>query len=207
VGVIDERAGAVGAGQVSGVSDEAAGRYRWAVLAIATFAQAAACLFVQSSGAVSPFLVRDLGLTATQLGLLLSAAQLVPIVGLVVAGELLDRYNERWVVGGGTLVVAAGLLAAGGSGRYPVLLACLLVVGAGYSTAQPGGSVSVSQWFPGSERGLAMGIRQAGLPVGGAIGAAVLPELAHHVRRAGPDGGAVRVPAVRRALPARGAQH
>lgn len=150
------------------------------MLAIATFAQAAACLFVQSSGAVGPFLVRDLRLNATQLGLLLLAAQLVPVFGLLVAGELLDRYNERWVVGVGTLVVAAGLLAGGAGGGYPVLLACLLVVGAGYSTAQPGGSLSVSRWFPESQRGLAMGIRQAGLPVGGAMGAALLPALAGH---------------------------
>ncbi|WP_372344020.1 MFS transporter [Streptomyces sp. KL116D] len=50
-----------------------------------------------------------LDLTTAQLGLLISAAQLVPLAGLLVAGELLDRYSERWVVGVGASIVALAL--------------------------------------------------------------------------------------------------
>jgi predicted MFS family arabinose efflux permease len=57
-------------------------------------------------------------------------------------------------------------------------LACLFVVGLGYSSTQPGGGKSVSAWFRGDRLGLAMGIRQAGLPLGGAIAAATLPAVA-----------------------------
>src|SRR3954470_10406797 len=63
--------------------------YRWVVLGVATFAQAASCFFIQGIGALSLDLRADLGLSATQLGLLLSASQLVPLLGLSVAGELL----------------------------------------------------------------------------------------------------------------------
>lgn len=52
------------------------------------------------------------------------------------------------------------------------------MVDAGYSTVQPGGSKSVASWFDVSQRGLAMGIRQAGLPLGGLVAAAVMPLLA-----------------------------
>ncbi|MBB4701529.1 MFS transporter [Sphaerisporangium siamense] len=156
---------------------DAAG-YRWIVLGIATFAQAASGFFVQGIGAIGIFLQRDLGLSTAQLGLLLSAAQFVPLVGLLVAGVLLDRYNERWVVGVGACVVAAGLTLGSTAPGYASLLVVLLVVGAGYSSAQPGGSKSVASWFDASRRGFAMGIRQAGLPLGGALAAAVLPLLA-----------------------------
>ncbi|WP_416873176.1 MFS transporter [Kitasatospora sp. SC0581] len=153
-------------------------RYRWVVLAVATVTQAASGFFVQGIGAMAVPLQHALSLSTSQLGLLLSASQLVPLVGLLVAGELLDRYNERWVVGLGAAVVAAALLLGSLAQGYASLLAVLLVVGAGYSTVQPGGSKSVASWFDPAQRGLAMGVRQAGLPLGGALAAAVLPLVA-----------------------------
>ncbi|WP_327063792.1 MFS transporter [Kitasatospora purpeofusca] len=152
--------------------------YRWTVLGVATFTQAAACFFVQGIGAMAVPLQNALDLSTTQLGLLLSASQLVPLVGLLVAGELLDRYGERWVVGIGAGVVAAGLLAGSLAQGYASLLVVLLVVGAGYSAIQPGGSKSVAAWFEPSRLGFAMGVRQAGLPLGGAVAVAVLPVVA-----------------------------
>ncbi|MCU1717141.1 MFS transporter [Pseudomonas sp. 5P_3.1_Bac2] len=154
--------------------------YRWVVLFIATLAQASACFFVQGIGAIALFVQQDLQLSNLQIGLLMSAAQLLPILGLLVAGELLDRYQERWVVGIGTLLVGFALCLSMLANSYWALLSCLLVVGAAYSTAQPGGSKSVASWFGPKQRGFAMGIRQAGLPLGGALAAAALPAIALH---------------------------
>ncbi|ADI03308.1 putative major facilitator superfamily (MFS) transporter [Streptomyces bingchenggensis BCW-1] len=153
-------------------------RYRWIVLGIATFTQAASGFFVGGIGALGVHLQRALDLSLAQLGLLVSAAQLVPLAGLLVAGELLDRYSERWVVGIGAGVVALALGAGSLAPGYAALLGALLVVGAGYSTVQPGGSKSVASWFDASQRGFAMGIRQAGLPLGAALASAVLPLVA-----------------------------
>ncbi|WP_019073624.1 MFS transporter [Streptomyces hokutonensis] len=153
-------------------------RYRWTVLAVATFTQAASGFFVQGIGAMGIVLRQELGLTAAQLGLLISAAQLAPLLGLTVAGELLDRYDERWVVGAGACVVGLALGTGSLAPGYASLLCVLLVVGAGYSTVQPGGSKSVASWFDASQRGFAMGVRQAGLPLGAALASAALPVLA-----------------------------
>jgi len=153
-------------------------RYRWTVLAVATFTQSASGFFVQGIGAMGIVLRHELDLSATQLGLLISAAQFAPLVGLTIAGELLDRYDERWVVGAGACVVGLALGAGSLVPGYASLLCVLLVVGAGYSTVQPGGSKSVASWFDASQRGFAMGVRQAGLPLGAALASAVLPVLA-----------------------------
>ncbi|WP_329243019.1 MFS transporter [Streptomyces sp. NBC_01478] len=72
------------------------------------------------------------------------------------------------------VALGVGSLAPG----YAALLVVLLVVGAGYSTVQPGGSKSVASWFDTSQRGFAMGVRQAGLPLGAALASAVLPLVA-----------------------------
>ncbi|GAA4201933.1 MFS transporter [Actinocatenispora rupis] len=153
-------------------------RYRWIVLGVATATQAAAAFFVSGIGAISVHLQRSLDLTTAQLGLLVTAAQLVPLAGLLVAGGLLDRYGERWVVAIGAGVVAVALAAGSLSPGYAGLLVALLVVGAGYSTIQPGGSRSVASWFASSRRGVAMGIRQAGLPLGAALASSLLPLVA-----------------------------
>ncbi|MEU4236642.1 MFS transporter [Actinoplanes sp. NPDC026619] len=166
---------------------------RWIILAVATFTQAAAAFFTQGIGALGPQLQHDLGIGAAQLGLLVSAAQFAPLAGLPVAGELLDRFDERWVVGAGAAVVGVALLAGTLATGYPALLGVLLIVGAGYSTVQPGGSKSVASWFGASRRGTAMGIRQAGLPLGAALASATLPVIgaAHGWRAALTSGGLV----------------
>ncbi|WP_375640460.1 MFS transporter [Bartonella sp. MM55XZML] len=97
---------------------------------------------------------------------------------LLVAGELLDKFNERYIVGVGALGVSIALLLGAIAENYISLLVCLLIVGGLYSSAQPGGAKSVSAWFPQSQRGFAMGIRQAGLPLGGALAGMVLPASA-----------------------------
>lgn len=154
--------------------------YRWVILIAATFAQACACFFVQGFGSIALNVKSEMSLSDWQIGLLISAAQLIPLAGLLIAGELLDRYSERFVVGIGTLIVGASLCAAALADAYAQLLIALILLGFGYSTAQPGGSKSVSNWFKGNQLGFAMGIRQAGLPLGGAMAALLLPFIAIH---------------------------
>ncbi len=153
-------------------------RYRWVVLGVATFTQAASGFFVSGIGALGVHLQSALDLTTAQLGLLVSVAQLAPLAGLLVAGELLDRYGERWVVGIGAGTVGLALCTGSLAPGYAALLTALFVVGMGYSTVQPGGSKSVASWFDASQRGFAMGVRQAGLPLGAALASAVLPFVA-----------------------------
>ncbi|MFT0519584.1 MFS transporter [Pseudomonas faucium] len=152
--------------------------YRWVILIAATFAQACACFFVQGFGSIALNVKSEMSLSDWQIGMLISAAQLIPLAGLLIAGELLDRYSERFVVGIGTLIVGASLCAAALADSYAQLLIALILLGFGYSTAQPGGSKSVSNWFKGNQLGFAMGIRQAGLPLGGAMAALLLPFIA-----------------------------
>ncbi|HEF4763042.1 TPA: MFS transporter [Pseudomonas putida] len=153
-------------------------QYRWVILAVATFAQACACFFVQGFGSIALNVQTEMALSNWQIGALVSVAQLIPLVGLLVAGELLDRCSERFVVGAGTVIVGVALCAAALANSYIELLVFLAILGLGYSTAQPGGSKSVSNWFAGDKLGFAMGIRQAGLPLGGALATLILPYIA-----------------------------
>jgi len=53
-----------------------------------------------------------------------------------------------------------------------------LLLGLGNGIQNPAGSAAVMRWFPQAQRGLAMGIRQTGVPLGGILAASVTPALA-----------------------------
>jgi len=152
--------------------------YRWLVLTAATGAQATASFALLGLAALAGFLQQDFALTATETGLLITASYAAPLFALVFVGDLLDRKSERLIIGIGAVIMFAALLVAASSGSYAMLLLWLFLAGLGYSATQPGGSKSVSTWFRGDRLGLAMGIRQAGLPAGGAMAAAILPAVA-----------------------------
>jgi len=152
--------------------------FRWLVLAAATLAQATASFALLGLAALAGFLQRDFQLSAAETGLLITASYAAPLFSLLFVGDLLDRKSERLIIGVGAVILFAAFALAATSADYAVLLAWLFIAGLGYSATQPGGSKSVSAWFRGDRLGLAMGIRQAGLPLGGAIAAAILPAVA-----------------------------
>jgi len=152
--------------------------YRWLVLVTATLAQASASFAMLGLAALAGFLQADFKLSAAETGLLITATYAAPALSLLFVGDLLDRKSERLIIGAGAAIGGVALLFAAASSHYAILLLWLFVVGLGYSTTQPGGSKSVSAWFRGDRLGLAMGVRQAGLPLGGAIAAATLPAMA-----------------------------
>lgn len=69
------------------------------------------------------------------------------------------------------------MCAAAAVPTYAWLAAWLVVFGIGYSATTPAGGRAVLLWFRG-ERALAMGVRQTGVPLGGIVGALMLPALA-----------------------------
>lgn len=152
--------------------------YRWVILAAATITQAGTAFVFLGVGALAGFIQEDFALTGLQTGLLVTAVGAAPLAMLIPAGRLLDRGLERRVITGGALLLATGAALAGLSESYLPVLGFLFVGGAGYSASQPGGSKVVAGWFPAGQRGLAMGIRQTALPLGGAVAASTLPVVA-----------------------------
>jgi MFS family permease len=148
------------------------------VVGVATAVQAATGYVVLGIGALAGFFRDAFELTGYQTGMVVTAVALAPLFALIPVGRLLDRFGQRVIVTAGALWLGAGVAVAALATSLPLLLAALFVGGAGYATAQPGGSKAVAGWFGSERRGLAMGIRQTGLPLGGALAAATLPAIA-----------------------------
>jgi MFS transporter, ACS family, hexuronate transporter len=149
------------------------------VLALVTLAYASTALSALAVAPLAPFLVTSVGLTRGQVGLLLPAVYLGGVMMSLPAGWLTDRLGVRATLAlgqalAGVMVALAGLVGT----RLPLLLACLVVAGFGFSVCNPATGKAVMEWFAPRERGVAMGIKQTGLTLGGVAGALALPPLA-----------------------------
>jgi MFS family permease len=151
---------------------------RWPVLALVTLAHALGALSVLSVAPLSPFLLDALELSRAQVGLFLPAVYLGGVMMALPAGWLTDRLGVRLTLGGGLLLIGALMLAAAWARSMPALLGALVVAGFGFSVLNPSTGKAVVEWFPPRGRGLAMGIKQTGLTLGGLTGALTLPPLA-----------------------------
>src|SRR5207244_4340872 len=128
-----------------------------------------------------PAIRHGYGLTFPQIGVVLAALNFGLVVTLLPWGIVADRIGERAVLASGLTGCAAALAIAGLTSSFAGLVAALAVAGALGGGTQSASGRAVMRWFGPEERGLALGIRQTAVPLGGAIAAGVLPALTAHI--------------------------
>jgi ACS family hexuronate transporter-like MFS transporter len=143
-----------------------------------TAAFALSALSALAVAPLAPFLLESLRLSRGQVGLFLPAVYLGGVLMALPAGWLTDLLGVRRTLGLGQALIGAMVALAGLTGSLPLVLGCLVVAGFGFSVANPATGRAIVEWFPARERGMAMGIKQTGLTVGGILGALLLPPLA-----------------------------
>ncbi|MGE7630807.1 MFS transporter [Bacillus paramycoides] len=151
--------------------------YKWIMLIFATITQATATLITYGVGVFALFWKGEYSLTNMQSGLLVSIVNVGPLFCMLFVGRLLDRYNEKLLISISSFLLGGSLLLTNIVNEFTGLLFVLLLVGAFYSVSQPGGSKVIIKWFSKENRGLAMGIRQAGIPIGGMLAGVLIPFL------------------------------
>ena len=93
-------------------------------------------------------------------------------------GIVADRIGERVVIVAGLTGAAGALAALGWSGTFLSLVGLLAVAGVFGASVNAASGRAVMSWFGRAERGLALGIRQTAIPLGGTVAAASLPWVA-----------------------------
>jgi sugar phosphate permease len=126
---------------------------------------------------LAPEIRSEFSLSLGQVGIVLGAEWIGLIVALLPWGLAVDRFGERWTLAAGMLGCAACLAAAAFVDRFVPLVALIALAGGAGASVQSGSGRAIMNWFGSEERGLALGIRQTAVPVGGVIGALVLPAV------------------------------
>jgi len=160
-------------------------RHRWKVLAAGVAANAAFSAVFSGIPVTSVVLRSDYHLSNGQLGLALGLLSLGVALGELPWGVLTDRLGDRKVLLAGLLGTSAALwllmlraLPGHGAATYVSLCAGLMLAGLLGGSVNGASGRAVMGWFGEGERGLAMSIRQTAVPLGGGVGALLLPTLA-----------------------------
>lgn len=119
-------------------------------------------------------IMKDLGLTPQQFGLLQSAFFWLFAAGAIVVGALTAKINVRWLLAAVMLVWILTMLPLLGPVSFTVLLACRIVLGFAEGPAYALATHVVHSWFPPEKRALPAGIVTAGASIGPLVAAPVL---------------------------------
>jgi MFS family permease len=152
-------------------------RARWRHLGVGLLGLIAACA-VQNGLPFLTVALRAEGLSLTAIGLLVSAPTAGLVLSLLAWGAVADRYGERLVLSAGLGIAAVALTGAALAATAVATGLWLVLAGAGSASVHAASGRLVLGWFPASQRGLAMGVRQAGQPIGVGVAAVALPRLA-----------------------------
>jgi MFS family permease len=150
------------------------------VLAAGTAAQTSFSAVLIGLPVLAPALRDAYDLSLFQVGLVLDSVWIGPIVTLLPWGLLADRVGERLVLAVGLGGCGAALIGAAHAGGFTQLILLLVLAGAAGASVNSASGRAVMQWFPASQRGLALGVRQTAIPLGGLISALSLPALGLH---------------------------
>ncbi len=160
--------------------------HRWTILGIGVAAQASFSASFAGIPVTGITMRAAYHLSNYTLGLALGAIYLGIALSEIFWGLWTDRLGERRVLLAGLLSTGAMLAlmalavvpSAGWTPSAALLAGCLLVVGALGGSVNGSSGRAVMAWFREGQRGFAMSVRQTAIPVGGAIGTALLPWLA-----------------------------
>ena len=156
-------------------SDGAPGR--WGMLALIVAAQTMANVGPLGIPSIAPLIRQDLGLSMAQAGSFLSAYYIGAAIMSLPAGWMGDRWGVLATMAIGQALISAGLSGVAGSISFSLLTLIMIVAGAGYGMLNPTTAKAAMAWFPRRQRATAVGFKQVGLPLGGAVGALIMPHL------------------------------
>lgn len=153
-------------------------RGRWFLLGVATVTQVSVAAIRFGVLALMPFIRQDLGLDRTQVGFVSAILNAGGAAAGIPAGKAVDRFGERVVIGYGAIASGLVILGVSLAHNFAALLLVLAAAGLLTTTSAPAGGRIVARWFSDAERATAMGIRQTGITIGGALAAVALPPIA-----------------------------
>ncbi|HEY8326262.1 MAG TPA: MFS transporter [Ktedonobacterales bacterium] len=162
-----------------GVSITAHGR--GALLSLGTLAQFGASVMQQGTFVLGVFFALAYHLTLTQMGALLAAMTCGLMCSGLANGPLVDLWGPRRVLFWGTIVITVAAAAIAFSPNLIATVALLFLAGLSLGTVPISGTKAILVAWPRERRGMPMGVRQMGVPLGALATSLALPTLASRV--------------------------
>jgi ACS family D-galactonate transporter-like MFS transporter len=117
----------------------------------------------------APFMIEDLGLSKTVMGILLSAFFWMYAFMQMPMGWLVDRFGVRRAYALGYLFWSVASILTGLAKNLTMLISLRIALGIGQAVAFPASARAVANWFQERERGTVTGLYLAGVRYGTAL--------------------------------------
>jgi MFS family permease len=147
------------------------------VLVAGTAAQTSFSAVTIGLPVLAPVLRDAYDLSLFRVGIVLDSVWVGTMLTLLPWGLLADRLGERLVLAVGLGGCGVALIGASHADSFTQLVVLLALAGAAGASVNSASGRAVMQWFPASERGFALGVRQTAIPLGGLVSAIALPAL------------------------------
>lgn len=151
---------------------------RWFLLTVLTCSYGLGAFGMLGVSPLSPALMQGFALSRLQVAFIVPSVYVGGLLFSLPGGHLADQWGVRPTLLGALALGGAGLVLAAMAPHFLVFLLCLALAGSGWSVVNPVLGKAIVDLFPLTERGIAMGIKQMGLTLGGGASALVLPALA-----------------------------
>lgn len=120
-----------------------------------------------------PFLKQEWGITDTQCGLLVSAVYWSILIFTLPVSILIDRWSRIKSIGLMAVLWSVATLACAFTKNFGQLFAARTAIGLGEAGYAPGGTAMISALYPKEKRAKILGIWNASIPLGSALGIAI----------------------------------
>jgi predicted MFS family arabinose efflux permease len=120
-----------------------------------------------------PFIKAEWGVTDTECGMLVSAVSWSIVILTFPVSVLIDRWSRKKCIGFMAVAWSLATAACALTGKFWQLFTARAFIGFGESGYAPGGTAMISALFPEDKRARIMGIWNASIPLGAAIGIAI----------------------------------
>jgi MFS family permease len=127
-----------------------------------------------------PFLKSDWGITDTQCGLLVSAVYWSILIFTLPVSVLIDRWSRKKSIGLMATLWGLAALACAFTKGFGQLFAARTAVGLGEAGYAPGGTAMISAIYPKEKRARILGVWNASIPLGSALGVVLGGVIAQH---------------------------
>ena len=142
----------------------------WRLLALLSFSVVINYIDRSNLSIAAPLLKDEFGLSASQLGILLSSFFWTYTLFQLVSGWAVDRFDVNWVIAAGFLTWSLATATTALVHGFVVLLVIRLILGIGESVAFPSYSKILARHCAECRRGLANALIMAGMMLGPALG-------------------------------------
>ena len=151
--------------------------YAWSILGILLGAQFVMSMGALGYGPLAPYLRETYGISRSQVGSLISIFYFTCTLTAIPAGIIVDRIGARLTLIFCLFMEGIPYAALSLAGNYFFLAVFSALSGIGYAFINQVSTKGIMQWFASRARATAMGMKQSGVTIGGAVVAWLLPVL------------------------------